>query len=140
MNLAEFFRRRRRLHAYAHRQRDGHCGNREDREQAPHSLRSLPLVLVVFAARLETSSHLWRSGFCSCVSHVELVGSSASRDERLSDQAAFSGILQAAAEGRMKAVNHMKRILTVLMTASLAMAACDGGVPQPVSSPTAPAP
>jgi carboxypeptidase family protein len=31
----------------------------------------------------------------------------------------------------------MKRILPVLMTASLAMAACDGGVPQSVSSPTA---
>jgi len=31
----------------------------------------------------------------------------------------------------------MKRILAVLMTASLAMAACDGGVPQSVSSPTA---
>jgi len=33
----------------------------------------------------------------------------------------------------------MKRILAVLMTASLTMAACDGGVPQLVSSPTAPA-
>jgi carboxypeptidase family protein len=31
----------------------------------------------------------------------------------------------------------MKRILSVLMTASLAMAACDGGVPQSVSGPTA---
>src|SRR5262245_50128813 len=33
----------------------------------------------------------------------------------------------------------MKRILAVFMTASLAMAACDGGIPQSVSSPTAPA-
>ena len=33
----------------------------------------------------------------------------------------------------------MKRILAVLMTASLTMAACDGGVAQSVSSPTAPA-
>jgi hypothetical protein len=31
----------------------------------------------------------------------------------------------------------MTRILAMLMTASLAMAACDGGVPQSVSSPTA---
>jgi hypothetical protein len=31
----------------------------------------------------------------------------------------------------------MKRMLAVLMTASLTMAACDGGVPQSVSSPTA---
>jgi hypothetical protein len=31
----------------------------------------------------------------------------------------------------------MKRILAMLMTASLTMAACDGGVPQSVSSPSA---